>query len=765
MDRTLSREWEDQCIQEQPPACNAACPLHVNARGLIAAVAKSDFAAGYALFSRTVPFPQIISRICDQPCRTACRRAEVDEVIEIRPMERACAEYREKEPKKAMLSPRKAKRIAVVGGSLQGLTVAVDLAQKGYPVVIYEASGQLGGRIRLYSKKQLPGDLIEKDLSVLSMLAVAVVFDTAVSDQGDTTCDTLLQQYDAVYIGTDWNHCSTRSIIVDPITHAAEQDKLFYSTENPASPIQMILQGRIAAISIDRFLQNASMSAGRDQLGSQETLLFTDLTGVTQQCAVPLGDPSPGYTRDEAVAEAQRCLQCQCLECVKKCEYLAHYGGYPKKYIREISNNDSIVMGIHFANKMINSCALCGQCRVVCPNGLDMGAVCLAARRKMVAKGKMPMSAHDFALRDMEFSTGDQCTLARHQPGYDQSSYLFFPGCQLSASAPELVQNTYAFLRQNLSGGVGLLLDCCGAPAEWAGRQDLFELGLVRLDTELQQLGSPTVIVACSTCYRIFRQRWPERKIISLWTVMDELALPEIDRRITARLVCVHDPCTARAETIVQDSVRSLLGKLGLQIEETESSREYTSCCGYGGLMAYVNQEGAKKTVQRRIAESTVDYVAYCAMCRDNFVVGGKRTFHLLDIIWGKTDDDSATRPAPDYSTRRENRARLKNQLLREVWQEMAGEDVIPLQLKISDSVRKLMEQRMILLDDVRQVISHAEVSGEKILNPETGRQIARFRPSCVTYWVEYTANESGFIVYNAYSHRMSVVEEGGSGT
>ncbi len=69
----------------------------------------------------------------------------------------------------------------------------------------------------------------------------------------------------------------------------------------------------------------------------------------------------------------------------------------------------------------------------------------------------------------------------------------------------------------------------------------------------------------------------------------------------------------------------------------------------------------------------------------------------------------------------------------------------------------------MILVDDVRQVISHAEASGEKMLDQETGRQIARFRPGCVTYWVEYSARESGFVVHNTYSHRMLVVEETGS--
>ena len=65
MDRIFSRERENLCIQEQPPACTAACPIHVNARGMIAAVAKQNFAEGLGVLARTVPFPRIISRICD----------------------------------------------------------------------------------------------------------------------------------------------------------------------------------------------------------------------------------------------------------------------------------------------------------------------------------------------------------------------------------------------------------------------------------------------------------------------------------------------------------------------------------------------------------------------------------------------------------------------------------------------------------------------------------------------------------------------------
>ena len=96
----------------------------------------------------------------------------------------------------------------------------------------------------------------------------------------------------------------------------------------------------------------------------------------------------------------------------------------------------------------------------------------------MVKQGRMPPSAHDFPIRDMLFSNGEKFALTRCQPGTETSRHLFFPGCQLSASAPEHVRKTYAFLCQKLQGGVGLMLRCCGAPADWSGRVDFFGLFL-----------------------------------------------------------------------------------------------------------------------------------------------------------------------------------------------------------------------------------------------------------------------------------------------
>ena len=37
MDQKELREQENRCIQEQAPACTAACPVHVDVRGLVVA--------------------------------------------------------------------------------------------------------------------------------------------------------------------------------------------------------------------------------------------------------------------------------------------------------------------------------------------------------------------------------------------------------------------------------------------------------------------------------------------------------------------------------------------------------------------------------------------------------------------------------------------------------------------------------------------------------------------------------------------------------
>ena len=76
----------------------------------------------------------------------------------------------------------------------------------------------------------------------------------------------------------------------------------------------------------------------------------------------------------------------------------------------------------------------------------------------------------------------------------------------------------------------------------------------------------------------------------------------------------------------------------------------------------------------------------------------------------------------------------------------------------MSHEVAARMEERRILREDVRRTILDGQASGNKLFNPVTMRWCASFRPSRITYWVEYSPEGEGFRVHNAYCHRMEVV-------
>ena len=495
MDGQQVRDWEAHCSEESPPACNAACPVHVDVRAMMELLRQGDFKAAHALYSRTIPFPAIIGQICDHPCEGACKRSEAGDPIRIHQLERACVDAANgfvAAPFRTNKQLAK-KRIAVVGAGISGLCVAAELGIKGHRVVVFEAQPQAFARLR--DDPRLPAGAIDADLARFAATGVELRLGEAIAL---AELATLADDFDAVYLGLgpaaqpalDGVLALTADarIAIDPLTFATSHPKIFaggsqrqsaadFLTDSPSqaspySPIGALHDGRYAALSIDRLLQGASLSASRDNQGPQPTRLYVNTARFAPLPAVQPADPAQGYTQDEAVAEAKRCFPCHCLECVKVCPFLEHFGAYPKRYVREIYNNETIIMGPRKTNRLIDSCTLCGLCAEVCPEQLAMGEVCLSARQGMTAKGKMPPSHHDFALRDLAYSRSDAFALARHQPGFSSSAVLFYPGCQLAASSPEQVEQTYAHLCATIDGGVGLaarLLRRAGAMGRASG--------------------------------------------------------------------------------------------------------------------------------------------------------------------------------------------------------------------------------------------------------------------------------------------------------
>jgi glutamate synthase (NADPH) small chain len=275
-------------------------------------------------------------------------------------------------------------------------------------------------------------------------------------------------------------------------------------------------------------------------------------------------------------------------------------------------------------------------------------------------------------------------------------------------------------------------------------------------------MGGPLLILACSSCYAIFKAHLPKAGLVSLWEIFDRQGLPQTEHSLPQGALAIHDPCTSRHEPRIQDSVRAIVKSLGLEVTELPLSRDKTECCGFGGLMYFANRELADKVIDRRIKETIGDLLAYCAVCCDHFHSRGKPTRHLLDLIFGDTAPRLRPMTTPDYSRRRENRVRLKNFLLKELLgaKDLELKGYEQMELIIPDRVRELMARRMILVEDLEQVIRWAESEGTKLVQKNTGHFLAHYRPATVTYWVEYSVDKDGVTVHNAYSHRMEILEE-----
>ena len=760
MDQNELREWEGRCIQEEPPGCTAGCPLAVDARAFVLAMGRGDLRAAYAVLEKTMPLAGITARLCEAPCETFCLRGEFGGPIAVGLLEKACAPAVTQRGRVLCL-PARGKAAAVLGAGPSSLVVAFDLAKKGYAVSVFPATA-IGGWLNDLPADILPAEILAEEIAVLEKVGVRFAARAPVTD---AVLAGLQGSFQTVYLGRDGELAGNLGMDqagVDEATMALGEAGLFtggiVDAGHPSRYITSIAQGRAAALSMDRFMQGVSLTAGRVAPRRGQTDLFTNTGKIAPQPrTVPTG-PAGGFTREEAIREGSRCIDCQCLECVRNCVFLAEYKAYPRVYVRRVYNNSAIVKGVHQANEFINSCSLCRQCENLCPRNFSMADLCLEARQQMVREQRMPPSAHWFALEEMRSAAGETALL-RHAPGRSSSEVVYFPGCQLAGIRPEQTLRLYDRLLE-LNPATGIWLDCCGAPAHWAGREEECTAHIERLKALWQSMGAPRVFTACSSCLFVFRRYLPECKADSVWTY---LAGERFAAARPGQAMALTDPCTARHDEETRSAVRSLLAAVGQPLVPLEMAEVLTECCGYGGLMENSAPGTAKAVREARVRQSDSPFLTYCAMCRDQLARTGKPVVHLLDILFG---DAAVAGSAPPVSpsARRTNRRFLQGKVLaRHPGTRLpAGEEWQDLALAIPGEVAAMLEERRILEQDVRQVLFLARKQGSVFAHHGDDRQIASVRLGEVTFWVEYREVNDCYHIDRCWSHRM-VIQRGGN--
>ena len=160
--------------RDKMPPCNNACPTGEQIQKYLDFVKHDRFLDGYLTIMEDNPMPSVTGRVCYHPCETACNRAEHDEPIGIRSVERFLGDFGLQltdNPILETLPPLNGRTVAIVGSGPGGLACAYHLRRRGYASVIFEAMDKPGGMLRGgIPHWHLPEDILEAELAKLLSL-------------------------------------------------------------------------------------------------------------------------------------------------------------------------------------------------------------------------------------------------------------------------------------------------------------------------------------------------------------------------------------------------------------------------------------------------------------------------------------------------------------------------------------------------------------------------------------------------------------------
>jgi heterodisulfide reductase subunit A len=181
--------------------CKIACPAKVNAQGYVQLLGQRKFKEAVELIRKRNPFPAICGRVCHHPCENECLRREIDEPVAINPLKRFAADYVMKngEEPPEVITPTKKEKIAVIGAGPSGLTCALNLLEKGYPVTVFEASDKPGGMMTsCIPDYRVPEKIAVYDINRILAHGIKIRKNTRVGR--DITFKELKKEYDAIYM-------------------------------------------------------------------------------------------------------------------------------------------------------------------------------------------------------------------------------------------------------------------------------------------------------------------------------------------------------------------------------------------------------------------------------------------------------------------------------------------------------------------------------------------------------------------------------------
>ncbi|NWG14113.1 MAG: FAD-dependent oxidoreductase [Acidobacteria bacterium] len=217
--RHFRQEFEDHirasrcragvCEELALSPCENSCPLHMNIPRYLQLLKEDRLEEAFESVFMDNPLPASTGRVCQHPCENRCRRAGIDEAINMRDVHRFIADAVFESDRFEAMADRIAshrlaptgRKIAIVGAGPAGLTCAFYLSLLGHDCTLYDPNEKPGGMLRYaLPEYRLPESTLDKEWEIIRRTGVRFVGNTRVGT--DVGLDELENQYDAVFIAS-----------------------------------------------------------------------------------------------------------------------------------------------------------------------------------------------------------------------------------------------------------------------------------------------------------------------------------------------------------------------------------------------------------------------------------------------------------------------------------------------------------------------------------------------------------------------------------
>lgn len=171
-----------RCLHCKVPLCEKGCPIGNHIKEFNYQLSKGNLGAAMETINEVSNLPAICGRVCphEKQCQGHCVLARKGNPVQIGRIESFIADFDTQMRLTREPVPQKTRgRIAVIGSGPAGLTVAGDLARKGFAVTIYEGQPEPGGVLMWgIPEYRLPKDVVRSEILKIAELGVNFVNNT-----------------------------------------------------------------------------------------------------------------------------------------------------------------------------------------------------------------------------------------------------------------------------------------------------------------------------------------------------------------------------------------------------------------------------------------------------------------------------------------------------------------------------------------------------------------------------------------------------------